>query len=245
MIVIIASRHDAVASALLQRWKSHNVRLLTAEDLSTTGWRYFPHDVYSSTAVIGGQEVAAQEISGVLTRLSGVPQQELGHIIAADRAYVAVEMTAFLLAWLTSFSGPVLNRPTPTCLSGPGWRREQWTYAAARVGIPISPVERREYFGRHQAVKESAANIVTITVVGKRCIGEGHTTLAQQAQRLAATAGTNLLSVDFSSSKPGALFVSANPFPNLADDEVAHAILKYFQEERDYATPVCSQHALA
>jgi hypothetical protein len=245
MIVIIASRHDTVASALLQCWKSHDVRLLTPEDLSCTGWRYFPDNVYSSTAVIGGQEVASREISGVLTRLGGIPQQELGHIVAADRAYVAVEMTAFLLEWLTSFPGSVLNRPTPTCLSGPAWRREQWAYAAAGVGIPVSPVERRECFGCHRVVTESTANIVTITVVGKRCIGEAHTTLAQQAQHLAAAAGVDLLSVDFNSPQPGALFLSANPFPNLTDNEIACAVLKYLQEERGHAKPISYQPALA
>jgi hypothetical protein len=42
-------------------------------------------------------------------------------------------MKAFLLSWLSQLNCLVFNRPTPLCLSGPSWRPEQWTYAAAQL----------------------------------------------------------------------------------------------------------------
>ncbi|MDF0666384.1 MAG: hypothetical protein P0119_10000 [Nitrospira sp.] len=240
MIVIVASRYDAIAGTLRQCWQSHDARLLTAGDLSKPGWRFFPDDMSSSTAIIQGQEVGVREIGGVLTRLTCVPEQELGHIVAADRPYVAVEMTAFLLAWLISVPCHVLNRPTPTGLCGPAWRKEQWTYAAARAGLLVSAVQRQVSFGPHRTMDDPAANVARITVVGKRCLGEGHATLALQARRLAEASGVDLLAVDFSSPEPGALFIGAHPFPDLTDNEVTHAVLEYFCSvgaARGYATP--------
>jgi hypothetical protein len=57
-------------------------------------------------------------------------------------------MKAFLLSWLSQLNCLVLNRPTPLCLSGPSWRPEQWTYAAAQLGIPVQPL--RTLTGRTQ-----------------------------------------------------------------------------------------------
>ena len=231
MIVIIASRYDEVARALARRWQAYDARLLTVQDLSVRGWRYVPDDFTSSTVVIEGKEVASEEISGVLTRLSSVPEQELSHIVPADRSYVAVEMMAFLVAWLSGLPCPVLNRPTPACLSGPNWRPEQWRYTAAKIGIPVCPVQRRHRASAQNTTTEPVANVATMTVVGKRCIGEAHEALAIQARRLAAAADVDLLSVNFSSTEPGAFLVGAQPWPDVAVDEVADAVLDYLQRD--------------
>ena len=110
------------------------VRILTCEDLSAPGWRHRLGG--ASTAVIGGETVPAAGIRGVLIRRSHMLEWEPEHIVPGDRAYVAAEMTAFLRSWLSGLGCPVLNRPAPTCLSGPGWCREQWVQTAARLGIP-------------------------------------------------------------------------------------------------------------
>ena len=108
MLVVVASRYDEAARSLVDRWANQEARLLTCEDLSVVGWRYsmsgkdeVSSSLLDSTAVVDGQVVAVEEISGVLTRLPCVFEQELLHIVPDDRAYIASEMNAFLISWLS------------------------------------------------------------------------------------------------------------------------------------------------
>jgi hypothetical protein len=93
-------------------------------------------------AVIGGTVTPCREITGVLIRRPCVIEAELPHIRSADRRYVAEEMSAFLFAWLTGLTCPVLNRPRDFHLLGPPWRPEQWVRAAAALGIATRPTDR-------------------------------------------------------------------------------------------------------
>src|SRR5437899_8192349 len=113
MIVIVANRQDEVAAWLADRWQSSGPVLLTSADLSASGWRHYLPPSRRSRAMIAARSVVPEAITGVLTRIPCVYEQELGHIVPEDRSYVASEMTAFLLAWLSSLTCPVLNSPTP------------------------------------------------------------------------------------------------------------------------------------
>ena len=230
MLVVIASRQDIMAQALVTSWAEHHACLLTCTDLSSGGWRYNLSAFEESTAVIGKQMVPVREITGVLTRLPCVYDQELVGIVPEDRTYVATEMTAFLLSWLSNLKCPVLNRPTPTCLSGPYWRAERWVYAAAQAGIPVGRIDRRIARGSPQTLEPSDSQTVTVTLVGKHCFGAVHERLAEHTRCLADMAQVDLLAVQFSSSEPDAYFISANIWPDLAADGVADAILAYLQD---------------
>lgn len=228
-MIVVASRHDQEARTLVARQGTDRVALLTCEDLSIPGWRYYLAAAGTSVAVIGGREVALGEITGVVTCLPGVSELELLHIVPADRPYVAAEMTAFLLAWLSTLSCPVVNRPSPTCLSGPYWRPEQWAYVASRIGMRVQPVHRRIAFAggpTPPAVPES----ITVTVVGDRCLGHVDTTVMTGARRLAKAANVEVLTVWVSGSGPDATFLGANPWPDLTSQETADAILEYVAE---------------
>ena len=137
MFIVIASRHDLIARDLVARWMAYDAVLLTCEDLSVVGWRHYPGAPEASTARVGGREVRMGHIAGVLTRLPYISDAELSHIVTDDRAYVAAEMMAFLVSWLSQLTCPVLNRPTPSCLVGPYWRQAQWVYIAAQLGLPV------------------------------------------------------------------------------------------------------------
>ncbi|HEV2714058.1 MAG TPA: hypothetical protein VGU64_02260, partial [Terriglobales bacterium] len=126
MIVVLASLDDSSAEALVQRWAHVDARLMTCEDLSRSGWSVSPHLRGRGMTVIGGERVGVKHIQGVLVRLSFVTENELPHIHPEDRLYLAAEIMAFLVAWLSELPCPVLNRPTPFCLAGPSWRPEQW-----------------------------------------------------------------------------------------------------------------------
>jgi hypothetical protein len=225
MIVIFASSWDASAAALAERWAAHHASLLTSGDLSRVGWRHHLGSPEHSTAVVTGRVVPVQDITGVLIRWPGVFSPELMHIVAADRDYVAEEMRAFLVSWLSSLRCPVINRPTPLNLAGPAWRLEQWNYMAARLGISVRPVHRR-VTPRSESERPAAlpAGVTAVTVVGDCCFGTADAALCQQARQLADAAGVQVLQVSFSGPSAGSTFVGANLVPDLSE-QVADAVL--------------------
>jgi hypothetical protein len=227
MLVIFSTPGDVEARSLVERWAAHDAVLLTSEDLSAAGWRHrLPQRAADAAAVVGGRRVPAAEIDGVLTRWPSVFEQELGHIVAEDRAYVAAEMTAFLRSWLTELDCPVVNRPTAASLSGPTWRAEQWVHVAAGLGIPVRPVRRHVRLSARAEPAPPAAPHATVTVVGERALGAVDPLLAAHSRRLAAAAGVNLLAVHFSGPERDAELLSADPLPALDDGAVADALLE-------------------
>ncbi len=136
-------------------------------------------------------------------------------------------MTAFLVSWFTSLNCPVINLPTPLNLCGPAWRLEQWTHAAASLGIPVRSVDRHV---RNNSKEQPPTRIegfrgASIIVVGEYCFGAVDEMLRRQARALAATARVCLVGVGFSGPSTGAYFTGADLIPELSD-EVADAVLE-------------------
>ena len=232
MIVILASRYDQTAGWLVARWARAGGCLLTCEDLSVSGWRYDPSQPLSGTSVLGGREVALKDVRGMLTRLPYVSDHELIHIAPPDRAYVAAEMTAFLTCWLSALPCPVLNRPSPGCLTGPNRHAEQWVAAAAKLGMRIRPAHARLGLRpSHEMPREAPP--ATVTVVGHRCFGEVDEELLRLSSRLARVMGVDLLGVRFTGPEPDALFVGVSTSPDVDTPDVADAILDYLTTPRD------------
>lgn len=229
MLVILASRQDAVAQTLAARWSAEDVALVTPEALSVRGWRHYPGSPESSAAVLGGREVGECDITGVLSRMWGVGEFDLPHIVAEDRAYVGMEMTAFITSWLYGLPCPVLNRPTPTSLTGLNWREEEWTQRAARLGIPVRTVRRRLAVGAEPEPPPSVGASCVVTVVGKRCVGTADEALKTHARNLAAAAGTGLLDVHFDGAGPDAVFLGVGLWPDVNVPEIADAILEHLK----------------
>jgi hypothetical protein len=213
MIVVLASTHDAKARAIVAAWASAGARLCTPADLSTPGWRHRVGEPKEATAVIGGEHVPATAITGVLTRLPVVAADELARIAAADRDYVANEMTAFLVAFLAALPCPMLNRPSAGALSGPAWRQEQWLRAAARCGIPVLPRYRAVH---PDAPAERAAEAaVEVTIVGDRVFGASEALLVGWAGALAAAGGVGTLSLGFVQRASDYALAWVDPAPEL------------------------------
>lgn len=239
MLLILASRWDTTAQDIAAAWSDQPVRVMTARDLSHAGWcqslgtrdatvrdgavRDDPA-VHRGRAVIAGQPIADEEIHGVLTRLPWVTDTELPEVVAPDRSYIAAEMSAFLLCWLADLACPVLNKPTPTCLSGPGWRAERWALAAAATGMTVRAVRRDT---RSSEAPVDIAGSTYVTVVGSQVLGEVAADLAHRARHLAELAGVSLLALRFSSNERGAEFLGADVFPSLDDEVVRRAVLAH------------------
>ncbi len=224
MIVIFASQFDKSASSLAERWKNYDASLLTCDDLSVSGWRHFLNAESTNFAVVSGQIVDLADIEAVLIRWPGIFAPELIQIAEHDRDYVASEMMAFLVSWLSSLSCPVINKPTPVNLTGPAWRLEQWTHAAALLGIPVKPARR--HVARNAVEKELAAEPApaTVTVVGDRCFGDVEALLLEQSRQLARAGGVSLLKVGFTGPEAGSFLAGVDLVPHLTD-ETTDAIL--------------------
>jgi hypothetical protein len=233
--MVIANRSDTPAVGFAAA-AAPEVRLMTPADLSQPGWRVRLGDITGSAAMIGGEVVAATAIAGVLTRLPGIAAHDLPHIAASDRGYVAAEISAFLLAWLTALNCPVVNRPTPQCLAGPGWRQEKWVSVANRLGIPVRPVVRQAALAKLATAAALVPQaMTTITIVGRKHVGEADDVLVRRSQALAAAAGVDLLAVQFDGAGPDARFVGASLWVDLNDCVIAGAVLQLLREK---ASPV-------
>lgn len=238
MILIFASGYDPSSASLAARWADHNANIITSADLSVAGWRHDLQSRAASMAVVGGRVIPFQEIKGVLVRWPAVFPQELTQITPADRDYVAKEMMAFLVSWFLTMKCPVINQPTPVSLTGPAWRVEQWTYAAAQIGIPVQKALRHVVL-RSDEVDEVEpslqATTTEVTVVGDRCFGDVEPQLREQSVRLAKAAGVSLVSVSYSGPEANSFFIGADLMPKLSV-ETEDAVLELLLRQEAAAT---------
>jgi len=208
MLIVVASRFDDEACALVEQWDATPARVLVPRDLSRPEWRDYSDGSRRSTVGVGNQVLPLDDIRGVLTLMPAVAEQELDHIAQEDRSYVAAEMHAFLFAWLSKLACPVINRPASGCLNGPAWTTERWTWEAHRAGLdtgsPVSFMDR---------------SIERVTVVGTRVFPDVGS-LAAQVCRLARAAEVDILCVTLARGR----FVHASARPDLAMDGVANAL---------------------
>jgi hypothetical protein len=232
VLIILSGRFDQDAQGLVDRWSKYSATLLTAEDLSKAGWRFYNNPTRPTTAIVSGRPIAEDDITGILIRWPAIHEMEIKTESQEDRTYVSSEMTAFLRAWLSQLKCPVLNRPTASTLCGPAWRPERWIYVGAQLGIPVRRVIRRT--GKPSMASEPANQSQTtiVTVVGSKYFGACDPVLGQQAQRLAKAAGVDLLAVHFDRAERGAALLTADPIPDLSDPKVKDAILAYLLEGR-------------
>ncbi len=232
MIVVLASEQDEVARLLVQKWGGRNACVLTPTSLSRSGWRFYMGSRTKCDAVLANGQIDCREITGVVTRLAAVTENDLPHIEARDRSYVAAEMTAFLLAWLSSLECPVINRPTPGGLNGPAWREEEWRYCAAKIGIPIIPMRRTVNKSDTTSSLVPHPAEFQVTLIGDRCFGSSDSPAVSFTRLLAATSAVDLLEVDYSGTPSEPRFVRARVCPLSLLDDAADTLLEVLQNRR-------------
>lgn len=201
MILVLASGWDAGAVTLASRWRAHGARLLTPVDLSRPGWRWDPADPLAGDLAVGSDVAPASSVRHVVSFLSAVQPGELHHIATDDRDYVAAEVSAFLVAWLTALGERVLNPPTPLCLSGPHLRDAQWRRDAAHAGLPVATTRRTESC-RPGHVSAATGPVlppgaaVEVAVVGGSCVAAESVppVIRRGLEDLAVLTGAGLLS---------------------------------------------------
>ncbi|MBI1868076.1 MAG: hypothetical protein HYS06_07265 [Methylocystis sp.] len=221
-LLILAGPFDAEARAFAAVHAEARALLLTPRDLSREGWRLRLGDPSSLVAVCGARRLDAGEIGGVLTRLPCVAEADIPHIGPEDRAYVAGEMTAFLLAFLGELRCPISNRPTPQCLCGPLWSPERWRRLARELGLPVREGEPRLAALGEEPPPPIPADAVT-TIVGDAIFGEAR--FGEATRVLAHASGADMLQAEFN----GEGLLRASPLVNLGAEDIAAAALALFE----------------
>jgi hypothetical protein len=176
--------------------------------------------------VAAARPLRAASVTGVVSLIPCVRPHELVHIVAADREYVAAEMTAMLAYWLSELRCPVVNRATPGSLCGPAWRPERWCRLASKHGIPAEPHRRATRPGH-----PSQGDVSTLTVIGSQVIGPGLSRFAGRARAIASAAGVDLLQLWFATGRSGPRCIGAPPVPDIAAPAVQCAIVDYFRTQ--------------
>jgi hypothetical protein len=231
MILVLASRWDETAARFAEAGRSRGFELLTPEDVCRSGWTYRSGDPAVLRGNLAGRSIRRSDIEGVVTTIMAAGPEEFPGIVKHDREYVAAEATSFMLAWLSALGCPMLNRPSPGCLSGPAWPAEKWAIFATGLGIPVWRLRRGPGITR-ESFFIAEDELISISVVGSRTIGAHDEAAENFALRLARGAGTDLLVATFRAMQSGPVLVNVSPFANLEDFEVADAMLGYFDERK-------------
>lgn len=226
MRLILAHAHDVSARALAARWGS-DALLLTVAGLHRARWCLeLDRDGRAHTELADTAGVPLP-LEGVVNRLGVVTAADLPPVHPDDRQYAAVELGAFLLAWLDACPVPVLNRPAAGSLNGPAWYPEQWAAAAAAAGLRVAGSRRRVTLataGPQLPPDPLRDGEVSARVVGDTWFGGVHPVLGRRLCALARLAGTPLLAATVAGPGPEAPVRDISVWPDLSGPEVADAI---------------------
>lgn len=227
MILVMAARGDAMARSFVSRHSAQSI-LLSPADLTLGGWQYRPGHAADLTLVASGKSMHASDVTGILNRITWVIAGELEDVKAEDRSYAAVEMTAFLISWLSEAPCRVLNRPATAGQSGAGWSPERWVATAAQLRVPVRPALRHATRQPETPLPPlSHDHCVSVTVVGDCCIGEVDQSLHEHARSLSRASRLNLLALHYSHHQSGA-FLHADVQPDIEPgSEVEDSIVNY------------------
>jgi len=164
VIIVVGSRHDPVAASLAASWP--NAGLVSAEDLTSPGWRWTDR-AGAEQWVVGGNAVSDGEVTGIYVRRSRVLPDELLNIHLEDRAYLAAESQAFLIAMLGSTTARVVN-PVGDGALGDELVRPELVMAAARAaGLEARPLRLTS-----REPPQSDAGFQAVEVVGGDAFGD-------------------------------------------------------------------------
>ena len=222
MRLVLAHRHDVAARELVARWRGDAVLLIPA-DLHRERWFLHLDGRRPPVALLPSRP----EVTSVLSRLAGIDPGDLGHMDPQDVEYAAVELDAFLRAWLHAWPGPVTNRPSTTCLNGPGWRPEQWIAAAAAAGLVSRPVRRRAVLPVDRSLASqgyAGEEGTSVTVVGDRWFGDVDAEVGRRLCAFARACGCDVLEATVHGAHTDPTVVRVSAWPDVSAPAVADAL---------------------
>jgi hypothetical protein len=180
VIVVLGSRHDKVAVALVDAWPS--ARLCSAEDLTRPGWACSLGTRRAQTWVVDGTVVDDDLVTGVFVRRSAVYAEELVTTHPDDRAYLAAEAQAFLVFMLAATRATVVNPVADGTLGDGVLRPDRWMRAAPDAGLVVAPLRLT-----HRPISRRPRKTFSVEVVGDQAFGDAPAEPLRGAVALART----------------------------------------------------------
>ena len=142
MIVILCHPGDSAAvwlHGVLRTLGLDTVDLVTVEQVVYSRQIIHRLGAHGDTGAIhlaDGRVLRPETITGLINRVQYLPTAHFAAADAAERAYATEELSAFMLAWLDSVAGRVINPPTPFALGGGAFQTATTIYLAAMAGLP-------------------------------------------------------------------------------------------------------------
>ena len=229
MFLIIASQVEETACLLAQYFKISETRILTPADLSKPGWKVSNSQAIEDYFVAEGKAYPSSCLTGVLCLLPVVYEAELVQIEKKSRHYVAGEMTAFLRYWLSTLLCPVLNPPTPGCLSGPNWRQEQWFNIAIKNGIRTTCLHRSTIKKEDTTQQDEVVESIQVTLIGDEVLEDVDGYPLDATRKLAEKANLAMLSASYHiDSLNNYILQGVNTFPRLNGARAGYLVEQCF-----------------
>ena len=215
MIVLLCHDEDAAALWLHRALREHGLaalELVSVEQLVYS--RSIVHRLddrgdRGEIRLADGRVLRPQSIDALLNRVRYLPTQHFARADEADRTYASQELNAFVLAWLDSIAGCVINPALPFALDGGTFDPVTVMHYAAMAGLPTGGWRGASEQRASAADYAPRATHATI-VFGRQIFGAAvpHQ-FHESCVRLAALVGVPLLQLVFDASPAQWRFVAA------------------------------------
>jgi hypothetical protein len=138
LILLISNIANDAAPAWINSFPAGAVSLITASDFHLSFKAgIFVNRFSSSSLVVNGYKINPDEISGVITTVSGFSPIEFYYINPADRDYVCTEVNSFINFFLSELKCKKINPPTRRSFSGLSLQKIEWVKIAHKLNIPV------------------------------------------------------------------------------------------------------------
>jgi hypothetical protein len=199
--------------------RSYGVTVLEPSGLSVPGWAHDPESPREDRLVLDGEVLPAGRLTAVITALDAVEPFDLPHVQAADRGFIASEMTAFLRSWLQALTCPVFDYPTALALSGNAGDPVAWSRAATALGVPD-----------RQATPSPRTATQAVTVVAGRIVGVAPAPTAAIALSLAQAANVTAVRLTLTNDADRPALCTAAPWWHTSGPPALRAMLVHARE---------------
>lgn len=228
LVLANASDEAALRVAVMLRQRHHErVQVCTPEEIVLAHWehRISFSGVENKIRLHSGAFLEDADHTVVFNRLAGINVPLFAGASMANQDYARTETFALLLSWLANPRYRVVNRPSPSNLSGPAYSPMIWQNLALRAGLQGLDVGATTSIRRFPLARDtmlrpdigwvrdpygqqpnsgfswySAAipeQRTSVLVIGERVIGDVPDRVAGACQRLATLAQVDLLRIDF------------------------------------------------
>ena len=150
-----------------------------------------------------GRAFTHRSVTGVINRLTYLPEPGDARASASDREYAATELNAITLSWMSALAAtaPFVGRPSPSWLGGEWRSPAEWALLAHAAGLVVAPVALPSAFESPHAVKDAVAFGLVVEdiawVSGAGIAAYDRQTLREGLVRLARLADADTLGVRF------------------------------------------------